>query len=64
MSLLTTVVMLALLATVVTLLWGVGSMAMGGSYDDKHSEQIMFTRIGIQGFAVIMLLVGVYLTVS
>lgn len=64
MSLLTTVIMLALLATVVTLVWGLGSMATGGSYDEKHSEQLMFTRIGVQAFAVIMLLAGVYLTLA
>ncbi len=62
MSLLTLIVVLALIATVVTLAWGIGSMAKGGVYDEKHSEQLMFTRIGIQTFAFVMLLVAVYLT--
>ncbi len=62
MSLLTVTVVLALVATIVTLAWGLGSMAMGGSYDEKHSEQLMFTRIGIQAFAFVMLLLAVYLT--
>ena len=61
MSLLTITVVFALIATVITLAWGVGSMAMGGSYDEKHSEQLMFTRIGIQAFAFVMLLVAVIL---
>ena len=64
MSLLSIIVVLALIATVITLAWGLGSMAMGGSYDEKHSEQLMFTRIGIQTFAFVMLLVAVYLTVA
>ena len=64
MSLLTVTVVLALIATIVTLAWGVGSMAVGGSYDKKHSEQLMFTRIGIQVFAFVMLLVAVYLTMT
>ncbi len=64
MSLLTLTVILALIATIVTLAWGVGSMAIGGTYDEKHSEQLMFTRIGIQAFAFVMLLVAVFLTVS
>ncbi len=64
MSLLTVTVILALIATIVTLAWGVGSMATGGAYDQKHSEQLMFTRIGIQAFAFVMLLVAVYLTAT
>ena len=61
MSLLTLAVVLALIATIATLAWGLGSMAKGGVYDEKHSEQLMFTRIGIQAFAFVMLLIAVYL---
>lgn len=64
MSLLSITVVLALIATIITLAWGLGSMARGGSYDEKHSEQLMFTRIGIQTFAFVMLLIAVFLTVS
>ena len=64
MSLLTLTVVLALIATVGTLAWGLGSMAVGGTYDEKHSEQLMFTRIGIQAIAFIALLVAVYFTVA
>ncbi len=64
MTLLTLTVVLALIATIVTLAWGLGSMARGGSYDEKHSEQLMFTRIGIQTFAFVMLLLAVYLSVG
>ena len=64
MSLLTVTVILALIATIVTLAWGLGSMVKGGSYDDTHSEKLMFTRIGIQLFAFVMLLLAVYLSVA
>ena len=64
MSLLTLTVILALIATIATLMWGIGSMAMGGNYDEKHSERLMFTRIGIQIFAFVMLLAAVYITTS
>ena len=62
MSLLTLTVVLALIATIATLAWGLGSMANGGSYDKKHSEQLMFARVGIQAFTFVMLLIAVYLT--
>ena len=61
MSILTIVIILALIATIITLGWGVKSMSKGGKYDEEHSEQLMFTRIGLQAFAVIMLLLAVYL---
>ena len=64
MSFLTLTVVLALLATIVTLFWGLGSMATGGTYDEEHAEKLMFTRVGIQAFAFVMLLVAVYLTVA
>ncbi|MCW8853037.1 MAG: twin transmembrane helix small protein [Gammaproteobacteria bacterium] len=64
MSLLTITVVLALVATVITLAWGLGSMSVGGAYDEKHSEQLMFARIGIQVFAFVMLLAAVYLSVT
>lgn len=64
MSLLTVTVVLALIATIATLAWGIGSMAVGGTYDEKHSEKLMFTRIGIQTFAFVVLLVAVFLSMA
>lgn len=64
MSLLTITVVLALVATIATLIWGLGSMVAGGKYDETHSEKLMFTRIGIQAFAFVMLLVALYLSVA
>jgi hypothetical protein len=46
---LTAVIVPALLATVITLGGGIGSMAHGGAYDRKHSAQIMGVRVGLQG---------------
>ena len=64
MTLLTTAVVLALLATIVTLAWGLGSMATGGTYDAKHSEHLMFVRVGIQFFAIVMVLIAAFLALS
>lgn len=51
MSVLTMTVILGFVAAVATLVWGIGSMAYGGSYDREHSEELMFTRVGIQALA-------------
>jgi hypothetical protein len=64
MSLLTVTVVLALIATIATLGWGLASMVKGGSYDEAHSEKLMFTRISIQLFAFVMLLLAVYLSIA
>lgn len=62
MDVLTFAVMVALAATVGVLLWGVGSMAHGGRYDREHSEQIMFTRIGVQVVAFVLILLALILS--
>ena len=48
MTILTVVIVIALLATVGTLLWGIVSMAKGGEFDQHHSHQLMFARVGLQ----------------
>lgn len=60
MNILTMTVILALVATVATLIWGVVSMAHGGSYDREHSEQIMFTRVGIQAIAFFLVVIALF----
>jgi hypothetical protein len=64
MSVLTLLIILALIATIVALAWGVGSMAHGGSYDDKHSEEIMFTRVGLQALAFVLIMVALFFTAT
>ena len=60
MNILTMTVILALVAVVATLVWGVSSMAHGGSYDREHSEQIMYTRVGIQAAAFVLIVVALF----
>jgi sugar phosphate permease len=64
MTLLTTVVVLAMVATLAVLMTGVGSMAHGGVFDRKHSTQFMAARVVVQGVAVVLMLIAVYLTLS
>jgi len=59
MNFLTLMVILALVVAVAALIWGVSSMALGGSYDREHSEQIMFTRIGVQAVAFVLIVIAV-----
>ncbi|VAW58381.1 hypothetical protein MNBD_GAMMA11-2996 [hydrothermal vent metagenome] len=59
MDIVTVTVILALIVTVGALVWGVGSMAHGGTYDREHCEQLMFARIGIQAVAVILVVLAV-----
>jgi len=58
MELLTTFVVLALVATVAALGAGLVSMARGGEYDQKHSTQLMFARVSFQGLAVVLLVLA------
>ncbi|MDH5392937.1 MAG: twin transmembrane helix small protein [Gammaproteobacteria bacterium] len=59
MTILTAVMILAMLATVIALGMGVVSMAHGGEFDKKHSEQFMFARISLQGLTLVLLLIAV-----
>ena len=49
-------VMIALIVTVVVLFVGIVSMARGGEFDRQHSVQLMFTRVGFQASAVILII--------
>ena len=64
MSIMTMTIIMVLIAAVATLIWGVGSMAHGGTYDRKHSEQLMFTRIGIQAVAFALILLELIFSYS
>ena len=41
-----------------TVIW---SMAHGGEFDRKHSTQLMFARVGMQGVTLLLLLLAIYL---
>jgi len=58
MTILTTLIGLALVATIISLVWGVGSMAAGGHFDDKHDTQFMMARIGFQALAIVLLIIA------
>ena len=61
MNILTVVIMVALLMTIGLVGTGVWSMTVGGEFDKKHSTQLMFARVGMQGFTVLLLLIAIYL---
>ncbi len=61
MDLLILVVVLALVATVGALIMGLYSMGRGGRYDLEHSERLMYARVGIQGIAVLFIMIALYL---
>jgi hypothetical protein len=60
MSLLSFMIILAMLATVGALGAGLVSMMRGGEYDRQHSTKLMAARVGFQGAAVVMLLVALF----
>ena len=53
-------IVIALLATVGPLLWGIVSMAKGGEFDQHLSHQLMFARVGLQDVTFISGLVPVF----
>jgi len=61
MSILSIVIVVAMLLTIIVLGAGIWSMAHGGEFDEKHSEQLMFARIGLQAVTLILLFIAIYL---
>ncbi|MCH8845835.1 MAG: twin transmembrane helix small protein [Proteobacteria bacterium] len=61
MDVLTLVIVASLILTAVILVIGVGSMAQGGEFDERHSEQLMFARVGMQAITLSLLFVALYL---
>jgi len=61
MSVANMLVILALIATVVTLGLGLRSMARGGEYDREHSEKFMWERIGLQALVIFLLIAAALL---
>lgn len=51
------VVLLAIIATIASLVIGLGSMSSGGGYDARHSHQWMGLRVLFQAIAVAMLFI-------
>lgn len=61
MDLLTVVIILALLSTVVALLFGLTSLGQGGSFDKHFGTGFMWARVGLQALAVALLVVALLL---
>ncbi len=61
MNILSMAIILALIITIGLMGTGIWSMAHGGEFDRKHSTQLMFARVGMQGVTVLLLLFAIYL---
>lgn len=61
MTLLTGAIVLAMLATVVSLLFGVSAMATGHAVGHHTSDEWMHLRVGFQVAAVLLLLLALVL---
>ncbi len=61
MDILNVVIVAALLMTVGLIGTGIWSMAHGGEFDQKHSTQLMFARVGMQGVTFLLLLLAMFL---
>jgi len=61
MSIVSVLVIAALIATVVVMSLGLRSMARGGTYDKEHAEKFMWERVALQGLVVVLLLVAAFL---
>jgi len=55
------VVVLALIATVITLFMGLLAMSGGEEVDREFSEPLMWTRVGLQAFAVVLMVIALFL---
>ena len=61
MTIINTLIIGALLATVIVLGLGLRSMARGGDYDKEHAEKFMWERVALQALVVILLLAAAVL---
>ena len=63
MTALTAVIVIGLVATAGALLSGIVSMAHGGDFDQRHSHQFMFARLGLQGITLLLIVLVLLATV-
>jgi len=54
------IIILALLATIVSLFVGVVTMGRGGEFDKQHSNQLMRARVVFQGVALVLMLLALF----
>ena len=60
MKSMTILIVWALIATIGSMVMGVGSMVRGGAYDDKHSGQFMNARLIFQAVAALLLIMALF----
>lgn len=58
MSLITAFVPVGLVATILTLIQGIASMAHGGELDQARSHVLRFQRVGLQAITILFLLLA------
>ena len=56
MTIVNTLIIGALIATIVVMVLGLRSMAKGGDYDREHAEKFMWERVALQFLVVLLLL--------
>jgi len=61
-NVLTIIITIALIVTVLALVTGIIAMGKGGEFDQKHTTQLMFLRVGAQGIVILLLLIALYFT--
>ncbi|MFV2032641.1 MAG: twin transmembrane helix small protein [Gammaproteobacteria bacterium] len=61
MNILSVVIIGALLLTIAVLFTGILSMVHGGEFDRKHSTELMYARVGMQGVTLLLLLLAIFL---
>ena len=61
MNFLTVVIIGAMLLTFAVMGTGIWSMVRGGEFDKKHSTELMFARVGMQGVTLLLLFLAIYL---
>jgi len=64
MNILSYMIIAAVIATVLALGAGVASMLKGEPYDREHSGQLMASRVGFQGLALVLMLIALLLANS
>jgi len=58
MDLLTVLIILALLATALSLLLGLITLSRGGKFEQFFGTRLMWARVGMQGLAVVLLVLA------
>jgi len=49
-----TLMIIAMIAVVVALFWGLFSMARGGAYNQRNANKLMRWRVALQGVAILL----------